>query len=221
MIVSRINDNGWDSSKITYKVVPYGNNSDKFSDSDHEKHDRCKIVYFGGVYKNKGSELFIPIVKAFKKIFNKRFKFIVIGGGEYKTLKKEVMANKLSNYFKIYGPISSMGKAQDIMVKCGVAIAPYFPYDKNNFSYYADPGKVKDYLGCGLPIVITNVPPISKVINKKGAGLCSDYDSNSFAESISKIISGRYLYYHKAAVKLGLEYSWNSIYNSLFDDLLK
>jgi glycosyltransferase involved in cell wall biosynthesis len=221
MIESRIADNCWDSDRIEFKVVPYGNNSDNLTRLDHEKHDRRKIVYFGGVYKNKGSELFVPLVKSLKKTLKDKFKVIVIGGGEYKTLRKEVRDNKLARYFKIYGPISSMDRVQKIMVKCGVGIAPYYPHDKNNFSYYADPGKIKDYLGCGLPVVITGVPPISKTIIKKGAGVCAKYDPSSFADSIRKVLGSDYKKYQSSSIKLGLEYSWNSIYNSLFRDLLR
>jgi len=71
------------------------------------------------------------------------------------------MKYNLDNYFKIYGSINNHITIEKILMSCGIAIAPYSSIDKNNFSFYADPGKVKFYLGCGLPIVITDVPPIT------------------------------------------------------------
>ena len=50
---------------------------------------------------------------------------------------------------------------------CGVALAPYVNEEKGTFKY-AEPLKVKDYLGCGLPIIITRVPDIANEIDKKG-----------------------------------------------------
>ena len=40
---------------------------------------------------------------------------------------------------------------------CGVALATYTE-DEDNIAYYADPTKPKEYLACGLPLVITKVP---------------------------------------------------------------
>ena len=116
-----------------------------------------------------------------------------------------------------------MAKQEDvekILLKCSLAIAPYNPNDKNSFSFYADPGKVKVYLGCGLPIVITKVPEIYKTIVKEKAGVTANYGAKDFADKITDIL-GNIEEYRGNARKLGLGYSWDSIFTNAFGSMKK
>ena len=101
-------------------------------------------------------------------------------------------------------------------MKCALAIAPYNPNDKNSFSFYADPGKVKVYLGCGLPIVITEVPSIYKILVQEKAGLTAKYEGKDFADKIEKVMED-IKNYRSNARQLGLKYSWDSIFSEAFD----
>jgi glycosyltransferase involved in cell wall biosynthesis len=196
-------------------VAPFGNNSDKYSNADYNQFDKKKIVYFGGIMRSKGAELFIPIVQALIKKGETDILFECIGGGDVEYLRNQVEENGLEKYIKIYGRMEDHSEVERLLLGCGIAIAPYYPEDKNNFSYYADPGKVKVYLGCGLPIVITDVPPIAKDIVQRNAGLIARYDADDFAEKIIHILSG-YTDYRRAATEFGKEYSWKRIFSKVF-----
>lgn len=218
MLFGRIEDNKLNKEKIKYKIIPFGNRSMNFRKGDY-KNDSQSLVYFGGISRNKGSELFVPIAKSLLNMGINSFVFTVIGGGDYKeNLINEIKKNNLSNYFKILGRIEDQSDIDKILLNCGIAIAPYYPYDKNNFSYYSDPGKVKIYLGCGLPIVITEVPPISKIINNESAGIIASYNADDFANKIFLIMK-KYEKYNKNAIKLGKTYAWDIILDKLFNEL--
>jgi glycosyltransferase involved in cell wall biosynthesis len=219
MLLRRVDDKKLDMKKINHIVAPYGNDSLSFEKEDYA-HDKRVIVYFGGINKNKGSELFVPIVKS---LIGKRFDnfvFKIIGGGDVEHLKNEIKNNGLEKYFSIVGRIEKQEDIDKLLLKCGVALAPYYPEDKNNFSYYSDPGKVKIYLGCGLPIVITNVPPIAKEIEKNNSGLIARYNPDDFADKLSKILEN-YEFYEENAIKFGKEFDWSDIFDNLFKKVTK
>jgi len=222
MIESRIKDKNWDRKRININIVPFGNHSDRFSPRDYLGNDRNMIVYFGGISQDKGAELFVPIAKELIKLGKKDFHFLVMGGGNVDWLKEEVKEAGLAKYFEITGPIKTHKEIEDRLIKCGMAIAPYYPENKNNFSYYSDPGKVKEYLGCGLPIVITDVPPIAKEIQKKKVGLVAEYDPKDFALKINKITqdNAQYLSFRRRAITLGSGFSWVKIFNKVLPNLV-
>lgn len=214
MIDQRIKDHNLNRDKINYKVAPFGNYSSKRQEGDYQN-DKNNLVYFGGIMKSKGCELFVPIMQSLKEKGFENLKLHIIGGGDIEWLEEQVKQSKLEDNIKIYGRIEKTEDIDKILLSSGIAIAPYYPEDKNNFSYFADPGKVKVYLGCGLPIVITDVPPIAKDIQSQKAGLIAEYKADSFADAIIKIYN-KYEKYNKNAIIMGKEFDWNFIFNKIF-----
>jgi FkbM family methyltransferase len=216
MINGRLADKGYPKRDDNIAVVPFGNNSLDYTDEDYNNFDINNIVYLGGVYKSKGSELFTDIVKNLIKKGYKDIKLHVIGGGDTEKLKETLKEEGLENNVIVYGRSADQSKTEKLLLKCAVAIAPYNPNDKNSFSFYADPGKVKVYLGCGLPIVITEVPSIYKILVQEKAGLTANYDGKDFADKIEKVMED-IKNYRSNARRLGLKYSWDSIFSEAFD----
>ena len=214
MVEQRIKDHNLNRDKVKHKVAPFGNHSSKRQEGDYQN-DKNNLVYFGGIMKSKGCELFVPIMQSLQDKGFDKIKFHIIGGGDTDWLQDQVKQANLENSIKIYGRIEKTDDIDKILLSSGIAIAPYYPEDQNNFSYYADPGKVKVYLGCGLPIVITDVPPIAKDIQLQKAGLIAEYKADSFADAIIKIYKN-YEKYNKNAIIMGKEFDWNSIFNKIF-----
>lgn len=214
MVEQRIKDHNLDKSKIKYKVASFGNHSSKRIKSDY-KNNKNNLVYFGGIMKSKGCELFVPIMQSLQAKGFDKIKFHIIGGGDLDWLQEQVKQANLGDFIKIYGRIEKTEDIDKILLSSGIAIAPYYPEDKNNFSYYADPGKVKVYLGCGLPIIITDVPPIAKDIQSSKAGLISEYKADKFADSIIKIYNS-YDKYSKNAIIMGKQFDWKIILDKVF-----
>lgn len=220
MILARERDRGINLKKVNYFITPIGNNSSKIKDSDFKNYDKDKIVYFGDILKSKGIGLFIPIIKRLIKKGHKNFKFLVIGGGEIDFLKNEIKKESLEKYFEIIGRIDSHLDIEKLLLGSSIALAPYEIEDKSSISYYADPGKVKNYLGCGLPIVITPVPPIYKTLQKEKAGIVVDYNPDEIADAIIEIHKNL-KEYRNNAIKLGKYYDWQEIFDRYFQEKLK
>jgi glycosyltransferase involved in cell wall biosynthesis len=221
MIDSRIKDRKLDSARINRVIAPFGNHSGRRKEEAVRANGR-KIAYFGEVSKNKGFELFVPIAKSLLAKGFRDFKFEIIGGGDVDLLKMEVEFNHMDNFFDIRGRIVDVEEIESELASCSIALAPYYPDDKNSFSYYADPGKVKFYLGCGLPIIITDVPPIAKELESCGCGMISRYDSDDFADKIIEMLGdeGRYRAYRDNSVRFGKRFGWDTVFGALLEKIL-
>lgn len=119
---------------------------------------------------------------------------------------------RISKYVEFKGFVKNHKDVEKILCKSAVAVAPYED-TSDNYTRYTDPGKPKLYLGCGLPVIITDVPQIARVIKLKKAGIITAYNSNSFAESIIKLLSNDELYneYRENAIKLSKNYNTNTL----------
>lgn len=220
MLEGRIKDRNLDRFRIK-KIIetPFGNNSLKRKKSEYNNYDKNILVYFGDLIKSKGIELFIPIMLEMinRKKFD--FKFYIIGGGEIEYLTDNIKKYSLENYFIIHDRINDHSSIEKILMLCGIAIAPYPSIDKNSFSFYADPGKVKFYLGCGLPIVITDVPPIAKDIEKNQSGLIAEYNSIDFCNKILCILDN-YENFKNNALEFGKIFDWNLIFRKSLKNII-
>jgi glycosyltransferase involved in cell wall biosynthesis len=89
MIEGRVRDLKIDERKIHYHVAPFGNNAHMYSNDVYERYDKYKIVYFGGISKSKGAELFIPLIEELVGRGVKGVSFECIGGGRCAIYKEE------------------------------------------------------------------------------------------------------------------------------------
>ena len=223
MLFGRVKQKSLDLNLIKYDIVPFGNHSEIYSEHDYQKNKINHIVYFGGISKEKGSELFVSIAKELIKLNTNDFKIIIMGGGDIEQLKSEVAQNSLDRFFDIKGRINDQLEAEKIMLECGIALAPYNANDKNNYAFYADPGKVKVYLSCGLPVLITDVPPFAKTIASTNSGVIIEYEAKDIALEITKLFANENSYktMRKNAINLGKLYTWNNIYSKVIEYLYK
>lgn len=215
MIEARFKAGQMDAHRVRWYVVPYGSHPTAAAE-----HHREHLVYMGDLVPNKGAELLVSLALKLKERLPD-FKLTVIGGGEYlPQLRQEVAQLGLERYVEICGFIREMAEVVAKLSGAGVAIAPYSPHDPNSFTFYADPGKIKVYLGCGLPVVLTDVPPIARELVEKGAGCIAAYDAQSFSDAVERLVSSaNYPQHRNAATLLGAQYAWPKIFEEALGQL--
>ena len=100
-----------------------------------------------------------------------------------------------------------------------IALALYKP-SPNNLSQWADPSRVKDYLACGLPTIITPVPEIHKDIRTLEAGIVVDYAVEPLAEAIGRLLAdpGLWRAMRENALRYMDSYAWSAILDRVFDE---
>jgi glycosyltransferase involved in cell wall biosynthesis len=201
-------------------VVPVGvelGKVDKFTET--EKVSKKTMVLMSMLDETKGVQLLIDCMKDISaRVAGAQL--LIIGAGPYEqNLKDQAKRLGLGESVKFLGLMD-----HDTLFKFipheRVGLAPYMD-DANNYSYYADPTKPKEYLACGLPVVITGVPWIAEEVEKRPMGVVCKYEKESLTGACVKILSDDAFY--KICLKNSLEFAagldWDVIYTKAFEDM--
>ncbi len=193
--------------------VPAGVNLGEVEHVPLEEVNPKKFVFLGALERSKGIEL---VISAWPEILKKipDAELIVIGktptGAGIKPYEDRL--DKMKNV-RLMGVLSHR-EVLKVLPECGVGLAPYSS-DAFFISRFSDPSRVKDYLACGLPVIITSLPEIAQEIEEKKAGILIEYTEDSFLNALIKLVQDRVAYqtYRRCATRLGKDYDWKSILN--------
>lgn len=185
-----------------------------------EKLNSKSIIFMSYLDETKGCQLMIDAMTEIVKKESKA-ELLIIGTGPYENkLKEQAKKSGLEKNIKFLGPME-----HDSLFKFiphhRFGVAPYLD-DKNSYTYYADPTKPKEYLACGLPVVITNVPWIAKEIGQKPMGIVCSYNREELVNACLKLLQDDEFY--KICLKNALEFtkdlSYDEIYEKIFNLIL-
>jgi len=179
--------------------------------------NRNRIVFLGNLTREKGFELLIETMDELRNTMP-LIEVIVIGTGPHQaSLRDEVKRRGIANHFRFLGYVKDNSEIIQIISSCGIGVAPYVP-GENEFSTYGDPGKVKLYLACGLPVILTRVPEFADVVEKFGAGIVIDYSKDSLKQALLRFITDHEFYLTCSANALDLASRYD--YSCIFHDSL-
>src|SRR4030042_5137752 len=74
-----------------------------------------------------------------------------------------------------------------ITSQASLGVAMYQP--NAGFVAYTEPGKVKRYLACGVPVIMTDVSPLAHEIVKHTCGFCCAYDIDAFVKMVTSFFT--------------------------------
>lgn len=205
------------NSKNKNIIVPVGVELEKIDKFNlDEKIYKKTLVFMSMLDETKGVDLMIEAMKDIIKIVPDA-KLLIIGTGPYESkLKKLVEKLKLNNCVNFLGIMD-----HDALLKFipheRVGVATYKD-DPNNYTYYADPTKPKEYLACGLPIVITDIPWIAEEVRNRPMGVVCQYNKEDIIKACIKLLKDDTYYTMclKNAMEYALTLSWDKIYDEAF-----
>lgn len=195
-------------------VVPLGMWYDRIPKVSVENKDKYTVVFMGHILEKQGLDVAINALPVIAKRIP-QVKLIIIGTGPYEEeLKLLAKRMKIDKRIEFLGYIEKHEDVEKRLAQSTVAIAPYKP-DPESFTYFADPGKIKNYLAAGLPVVLTDVPAIAKEIETKEAGIICDYKPAAFAHSIITLLAdGKKLRkFSKNATRYAGSFDWNIVFH--------
>lgn len=134
----------------------------------HQKSEKHTLVIVTHITKAID---FMSIFQAIKHLEKKikDLKLVIVGNGDYRTeLEKKAAQLKLSKRIFFTGS-KSHKEVMEILKTSGVGIALYtndFPW-----TWYGDSMKAREYLACGLPVIISDVPSTADDVEKANAGI--------------------------------------------------
>lgn len=198
------------SSSTKQITLPFGVWMDQFPVST-VKNKTPILIFSGHLVAKQGVQLAIESMADILK-FEPKTKLVIIGKGEYlPTLEQMVKKLGLIKQVSFMGYVDPATQSQ-LLSKAWIGLATFDP-QLDTFSYYADPGKIKTYLGHGLPVILTDVPYMAEVVDSKKAGTIVKYDSKEFSKAVIEMLKSPKLLqeYSQNARTLAKSYDWNKI----------
>jgi glycosyltransferase involved in cell wall biosynthesis len=196
-------------------VVPYGVWTERIRKYGYDECGQQTIVFMGHLLEKQGVQVIIEALpELVKKMPGLRFK--IIGSGPFKqTLVNLAERLGVLSRCDFLGKIDDIQKLENEVAKSCVAVAPYVR-KLDTWTYYADPGKVKTYLACGVPVIMTDIPwNASDIVSKKCGSIISE-DKNDIIMKLSELMQpDRNREYRKNAVAYAAHFDCAAIFGQL------
>lgn len=140
------------------------------------------IIYQGAVNVGRGLELMIETMQYLNNHI-----FIIIGYGDiFKKIKEKIVAEKLFEKVKMLGKVHPK-KLQKITPNAHLGIS--LEEDLGLNYRYALPNKIFDYIQAEIPILVSNLPEMSKVVTNYNVGeKVNSRDPKELAEQIERML---------------------------------
>jgi len=163
-------------------------------DTTVNKPTQNKVEFFlsGTISKEYGVFDAVSFIKQFD---SEEYKLIIIGHcPNNSTYRKIVTESKNINNIELI--ISSQPIPQsDIINKIGTRTIGLLPYQANKSTINKVPTKLYEYIGLGIPVLVSHNPKWADIIEKHSAGLSIDFNTpvpDSIKSRIDKLSIGSY-----------------------------
>jgi len=200
--------------------VPHGVDLEKVK-IPKEVVNRYELVYVGHVTDSKGLQLVTSVLgEVVKRV--PQVKMTIVGSGPFEEkLRNLVEKNGLQDHYLFWG-YTDHDWTLSYLPKCGVGLAPYTPLDKQALMY-AEPLKVKDYLACGLPVIMTKFSQVAQDIEEREMGIAIEYHQKDLKEAILKLFTDKKFYNkcRKNVLSYDKNITWDETYFRSFRKTLK
>lgn len=201
-------------------VVPMGAWLQRTPKAKSSNWAKKKIVYLGHLVERQGVDRLIRAAGILKEK-GVSFNLEIIGSGPMKEELEDLSVKLgIKNKVVFHGFVKDHKEVESILADSTVAAAPYI-LDQESFTQYADPGKLKAYLGAALPIVLTRVPPNASEIEEMGAGKIVNDEPKSIAEGIEYFISNksRWINAHESSSGYARQFDWDVLLTKCLKNL--
>jgi len=206
------------------KIAPMGIWHDDMPSVPESEVKYRQLVYMGAITKKQGIQF---VLEAIPKIVARipDFTFLVIGDGDYlDELKAQADRPGIRERVHFTGYIQDHHEIDRLVAESGLAVALYERGDPlRNFTYYTDPGKIKVYLGAGVPVLITDVPHNAMEIEQNRCGRIVTTDADNIASEVVALMNDEQELksYRQNALSYSQRFRWEAIFSNLFDSLAK
>ena len=171
-------------------VVPGGVWFHKTKRLPFSKINTKKIVYRGMLFHYMGVDLAIKAMPSMlKKIPDLRFE-IVGTGPESQRLKQEALDLGVEKQIIFHGFVKERKDVLEILSDGALGIATFNTKFSEKIKN-SDPGKIKDYMLMGMPVITTNAVYSSAEIAERKCGLVVDYNTDDFAQAVIDLLKDK------------------------------
>lgn len=197
--------------KYRGKQIAVSDGTDRVKRVPFEKRHRYEIVFIGHFKEGMGLEMLIQSFPEIKRQVPK-VKLLMIGGGPIEDKLKKIAKGQEIEFTGL------MFDLRDVYARITKSIIGIAPYEKNNMTENTDPGKIKLYLACGLPIVMTRVPLVANEIESKECGIVVEPgNKEEFISSVIKLLENESLIKKmiKNSEPVARKYLWSNVFKKV------
>jgi glycosyltransferase involved in cell wall biosynthesis len=172
-----------------------------------------RVVFLGHLVPRMGA---VQLVRALIELRERgeRFDADIIGGGpEEDEIRRLVSTSGLTSFVRVHGFVPDHHEVERLIAGATVAVAPYVD-DPASYTRFADPGKLKAYLGAGVPVVLTPVPPNTAELERFAGALIVESSPRALADGIDRVLNeGGEAWHdrHRAAMDYAMRFDWEVI----------
>jgi len=179
---------------------------DKFREKWPELAEKKIVLYQGwfSLYRN-----LLQLVES-AQFVNDDICLVFMGYGEERTVLEQ-RCKELGIADKVY---FMDAVSQEVLLQYSASadagIIPYPPVDMNH--YYCSPNKLFEFMQAGLPIIASDLPFLSKIIDGYGIGVTAKLDSpEAFAKAINRFFEqGDVSIYRERLQRAADDFSWSN-----------
>ena len=126
----------------------------------------------------------------------------------------------LGDAVRFLGFVPDLRDVERLLAAASIAVAPYVPGD-TVFTRYADPGKLKNYLAAGLPIVLTDVPPNARELAAEAGAELVPYEATAIADALERGLADpvRWRERRERALAYARRFDWAVLLHDALDRL--
>lgn len=176
------------------------------------------LVYAGTLGPENGPDLAIKALAILKKKYPK-IKLHIFGGSGTTSHYLEKLAKKLRVESSVifHGFISDTQKISEAISNYLIGLAPY-RMQKDSVRVYGDATKLRLYMGSGIPIITTPVPPLGKEVAKKGAAVIVSDNEKDLSYAIQNLFADKKAYasLKENATRYAKQNTWENTYKTAF-----
>jgi glycosyltransferase involved in cell wall biosynthesis len=194
-----------------HKLVPYGMWLERIVPVSYEDCEKETLVFMGHMLEKQGAQLVIQTLPFLAEKYP-RIRLKLIGGGSYLSVLQKLAADLgVSDRCIFMGKIPDIRDVEKEIARSCIAYAPYIS-SLDMWTKYADPGKVKTYLACGVPVILTDVPWNAKEICIKKCGMLVKEDLDDLIVKTMTLLDPKInTSYRINALNFAQSFSWNTL----------
>jgi glycosyltransferase involved in cell wall biosynthesis len=191
------------------QVVPMGAWLDRVPTTTDDGFRARRVVFLGHLVPRQGVDVLIQALALLAERGENVTGEIVGTGPEEEGLHELARRLGLEGVVAFRGFVEDHRDVERVLAQSSLAAAPYRP-SEDTFTRYADPGKLKAYLGAGLPIVLTDVPPNARELARLAGAEIVDYNAAAIADAIARGLASpeRWRERRDAALTYARRFDW-------------
>lgn len=179
------------------------------------------LVYAGTLTKSNGPDLAVEAMHYVLKKFPKSSLHIFgSNGADQARIKSLIQKYSLDKSVVFHGFITQVSDITNAINVYSIGLAPYLD-TPGSHRKYGDATKLRLYLGAGLPVITTNVPPLGKEIERIGAAIITNDTAKEISDSVIKLFSDKKLYPNMRlkAIAFAKNNTWEKTYSNAFSQM--